>query len=221
MGLDKVLTPLNGKPLFLYVVETLVASAWITEVVVVIRSEIRLKVEDYLRTLKTPKPLDVVVGGHERYQSVYNALEFLDRQVPPDFVLIQDAARPFLHERLIVDSIRAASDTGGSCVAVCARDTLKSSQDGVHIAETVDRSRMWQAQTPQTFRFSMLYKAYKELKDRGDLARVTDDASVAERFGCRVRIVKGSFWNIKITHAEDLTVAAALQQVLSKPDVSK
>ncbi|HNT34262.1 MAG TPA: 2-C-methyl-D-erythritol 4-phosphate cytidylyltransferase [bacterium] len=211
MRQDKVLLRLRDKPILLYSLHALADHPGIDRIVIVTRSEIMPQVQSELISLPAKHAQSSVIeGGQQRYDSVWNAIQHLQHNDPPDIVLIQDGARPFLSQKLISQSIEAASEFGAACVAIKAEDTLKRSLDECTIEETLDRSTVWRAQTPQTFRFSLLFECFERLRHEGLLTDVTDDASVLERCGHPVRIVQGDTRNIKITHPLDLAIAEAL-----------
>lgn len=147
-----------------------------------------------------------VQGGAERADSVRLALDALaGKAAADDWVLVHDAARPCLrHAELLVLLEKLASDPVGGILAVPAIDTLKqvSGDAGVR---TLDRSMIWQAQTPQLFRYGMLHSALRHARERG--VTVTDEASAVEAEGMPVRVVEGSRSNIKITYPDDLALA--------------
>lgn len=211
MGQDKVLLRLRDKPLFLYTVDALAQHPEMGHIVVVTREDIRCEVQNAVDALSAKNQrVAVIAGGQQRYDSVWNGLSYLLENHPPELVLIQDGARPFLSQGIISQSIGTARDFGAACVAVRSEDTLKSSADGVVIQKTIDRSLIWRAQTPQTFRFSLLVECFQRLKREGGLEDVTDDASILERCGHQVWIVPGDIGNIKVTHPLDLKIAEAL-----------
>ncbi len=148
----------------------------------------------------------VCEGGAERYDSVWNALQ----AVPPgtEIVAIHDGARPLTSPDLVSACVAAARETGAALPATPVSDTLKRSENGVDTRETVDRSRLYGVQTPQTFRYSLLVEAYAAARRQGFSG--TDDASYVEWLGHPVRLVPGSRNNLKITVAEDLRMAEAL-----------
>lgn len=156
--------------------------------------------------------IHTVIGGAERSQSVLAGLDFLrDKVSECQWVLVHDAARPCIHTKTIRhlhDSIVAHSV--GGILAVRCSDTLKSANTNNDITATVDRSDMWQAQTPQMFRYQLLYSALSEgLKQQ---SVITDEASALEQAGYSVAIVEGRRDNIKITQPDDLVVAEAIFQ---------
>jgi 2-C-methyl-D-erythritol 4-phosphate cytidylyltransferase len=153
------------------------------------------------------KPLWVAAGGAERCDSVLSALQVLsEHAAPDDWVLVHDAARPCLRSTDVDRLITACSDhTVGGILAVPVRDTIKQAGADNLIAATVDRSRLWHAQTPQMFRLEDLRKALEQALAAGAL--ITDEASALEWVGGQPLLVEGHADNIKITRPEDLAVA--------------
>ncbi|MCJ8169721.1 2-C-methyl-D-erythritol 4-phosphate cytidylyltransferase [Atopomonas sediminilitoris] len=161
----------------------------------------RLPIAADSRVLRAP-------GGLERADSVLNGLERLRALELPDehWVLVHDAARPLLHAddlTLLLDTL--ADDAVGGLLAVPARDTLKQAEQG-RVARTLERSRIWQAFTPQMFRLGTLYDALSRALAAG--TTVTDEASAIEWLGLAPRLVEGRSDNLKITRPEDLALAA-------------
>jgi len=159
-----------------------------------------------------PSRLHFVTGGTERMDSVLAGLDYLqDLAAPDDWVLVHDVARPCvaieslhkLHETIV-------DDTVGGILAIPVRDTLKKAHDG-HITDTVSRDHLWQAQTPQMFRFDVLHKALSAAKQQN--FQVTDEASAVELAGYSVKLVEGRMDNIKVTYRDDLALAEVILQV--------
>lgn len=147
----------------------------------------------------------IVAGGRERQYSVLNGLNAMRAVVADDdVVLIHDGVRPFVTERMLRESIAVARCRDGALVAVPVKDTIKNVRDGI-VVDTPERDSLWQAQTPQTFRFGTIYRAHRAAAADGFTG--TDDASLAERSGLAVQIVPGDYRNIKITTPEDLILA--------------
>jgi 2-C-methyl-D-erythritol 4-phosphate cytidylyltransferase len=153
------------------------------------------------------KVLEIVPGGKERQNSVMNGLRALQaRAGEQDVVLIHDGVRPLISPELLRQSIDVARDCDGALVAVPAKDTIKTVRDGIVIA-TPDRDTLWQAQTPQAFRYGVIFAAHLAAEQEGFMG--TDDASLVERRGGAVRIIRGDYRNIKITTPEDIALAEA------------
>lgn len=160
------------------------------------------------------KVVEIVPGGRERQNSVMNGLNALKRLASADdVVLIHDGVRPFVSQQMLHDSIAVARAHDGALVAVPAKDTIKVVRDGM-VIDTPERRTLWQAQTPQSFRFGVIYQAHRSADEAGFIG--TDDASLVERLKGRVRIVEGDYRNIKITTPEDLILAEAFLSALRK-----
>lgn len=145
----------------------------------------------------------VVLGGKERQHSIMNALNKISDEI--DLVAIHDAVRPFIDEASIYACLEKAELTGAAIIAVSAKDTIKVSDEDQYISETPDRSKLWQAQTPQIFKLNILKKAYENARHSNYLG--TDDASLVEHIGEKVALVKGNRENFKITYPLDFKLA--------------
>jgi 2-C-methyl-D-erythritol 4-phosphate cytidylyltransferase len=148
---------------------------------------------------------DVVPGGAERQDSVFNGLSSCGAR-SGDIVLIHDGVRPFFPAELVAPVIAEAARIGGCVVGVPVKDTIKRVEEGL-IRDTPDRRVLWQAQTPQAFRYELILEAHQRAREEG--FRGTDDASLLERLEMPVAMLQGSYRNIKITTPEDLQVAQA------------
>ncbi len=149
----------------------------------------------------------IVPGGKERQNSVMNGLNAMREFVSDDdVILIHDGVRPLVTEQMLQASINAAVLHDGALVAVPVKDTIKTVRDGI-VCGTPPRETLWQAQTPQAFRFGMIFSAHLSAK-ANDFSG-TDDASLIEHAGGNVHIVPGDYRNIKITTPEDLILAEA------------
>lgn len=161
----------------------------------------------HLAVAKSPK-VDVAKGGTSRAQSVFNGLLALDA-ADDDWVLVHDAARPCFNEALLNYLIaQLADDEVGGIMAVRAKDTLKLSDPDNRINITVDRSTIWQAQTPQMFRFHLLKRALGLALSQS--VDITDEASALEWAGYQPMLVEGDARNIKVTTPEDLELVEFL-----------
>ncbi len=147
----------------------------------------------------------IVAGGAERQDSVRNGLLACAARAD-DIVLIHDGARPFFPPGLLSEVVATAARVGACMVGVPVKDTIKEVADGLVVA-TPDRRRLWQAQTPQAFRFELILEAHERAAREG--FRGTDDAALVERLGRPVAMLEGSYRNIKITTPEDLLLARA------------
>lgn len=203
--ISKQFLPLCGKEILAHTVEKFEKAACIRDIILVTGGDALQDVWQMAQEYGWKKIISVTEGGKERQDSVFLGLQ----QVPQDteIVLIHDGVRPFVTEEILERSIAAAKETGGCVAGVPAKDTIKvCDAEGLAIA-TPDRSTLRQIQTPQTFRRKEILAAYEKAKADGFLG--TDDASVAEHSGFPVRVIMGSYCNIKITTKEDLLIGAA------------
>jgi len=150
-------------------------------------------------------PIKITPGGAERQDSVRIALALVSAE--SDLVIVHDAARPLARPELFAACLAAAERVGGAIAAIPAADTLKRVADGA-ITATVARAGLWQAQTPQAFRRSLLIAAH----DRAASEKITatDDADLAERIGATVEVVESAAPNLKVTTQADLAMAEAI-----------
>ena len=142
----------------------------------------------------------IVPGGERRQDSVWNGLTMTSGD--DDITMIHDGVRPFVTERIIMDTVEEAVRSGAAVAGIPVSDTVKRVSESGTVVSTVDRSGLWAAQTPQAFKTPLIMKAYEEGFRDGYMG--TDDASLVERMGHAVTMVHGSRTNIKITTPEDL-----------------
>ncbi|OGW75859.1 MAG: 2-C-methyl-D-erythritol 4-phosphate cytidylyltransferase [Omnitrophica bacterium RBG_13_46_9] len=200
---DKPFVRLGKKPVLAHTLRVLDRSRFIDGVIVVV---LRNKLEKCRRLIKKynfKKVQGVVIGGKRRFDSVRNGISAIREA---DFVMVHDGVRPFIEEYLIKRVILAAKRYGAALCAVPTKPTLKLVNRDFLVAKTPDRKSFWDAQTPQAFRNDLIMEAYRRSKNRD----ATDDAALIERLGHRVKIVRGSDRNIKITTPEDLALARVL-----------
>lgn len=159
----------------------------------------------------------IVTGGRERYHSVYEGLKAAKGS---DYVLIHDGARPCVTADIIRTSVDQARKTGACVVGMPVKDTIKVSDALGFAAATPDRSSLWMIQTPQTFSYSLVMEAYTRLFEKEENQKeITDDAMVVERMTAqRVKLVYGSYENIKVTTPEDMAVAEIFLSKRGKTD---
>ena len=151
---------------------------------------------------------NVVAGGSERYESVYNGL----KEVTGNIVLIHDGARPLINNEIIERSIEGTIKSDACVVGVPVKDTIKRADKEGYIIDTPNRSELWITQTPQSFKTDLVKMAYKKMKEeleKGNTTlNITDDAMVVEEFTTnQVRFVQGDYKNIKVTTPEDIDIA--------------
>lgn len=198
---------LENKPIIYYSLKAFQESEVSEIVLVVAKGEVDYCKKNIIEAYDLSKVTKIVEGGIERFESVHNALQAAK---DADYVLIHDGARPFISSKIIRDSINGARKYRAVVVGMPSKDTVKIVNQDTFAAETPDRSKVWLVQTPQSFEFSLIKKAYEELISSGQTQGITDDAMVLERFANeQVKLIPGSYENIKITTPEDLLVAQA------------
>jgi 2-C-methyl-D-erythritol 4-phosphate cytidylyltransferase len=206
MGFDKLLTPLGGVPLLLHTLERLLLTEVPAEIILVIRPGSEKEMEAVIAPLRDKLRIRFAEGGTQRQDSVYAGLMAVSNS--SEYVLVHDAARPFVTKEL-VDVVLAAAKLSDAavCGAPCS-DTIKEvAEDGL-VVQTVDRSRLWSVQTPQIFRTKLLRDCYQAALASGET--FTDDTAVVEKAGHPVRIVLYHGINLKVTTPADWALAEAL-----------
>ena len=200
---------LNGRPLLLYSLEAFQKSKIDRIILVTGKEEIEYCREEITVPYGITKADAIVAGGIERYHSVYEGLKAAEGC---EEILIHDGARPLVTEKMIHDALDGARKYGACIVGMPVKDTIKVSDQEGFVASTPDRSHLWQIQTPQAFHYSWIRGAYDRLFSREEYQQgVTDDAMVLETMtDHRVRLIEGSYGNIKVTTPEDMAVASAL-----------
>lgn len=209
-NVDKLFLELSGRPVVGHTWQRFDRADCIQEIVLVVRDGMQPAFKDLAQKYAFSKPFRIVPGGKERQESVWNGLEALSDL--SEIVAIQDAARPCTSEMLIAATIAAAREIGAAVASHPVTDTIKESADGNLVERTVDRSRLWAVQTPQTFRVPVIRRALTEVRRRGLL--VTDDTAACELIGQPVKLVVGSEPNPKVTRPEDLAYVELILQSL-------
>lgn len=205
-GADKLWAPLadatgRTRPLLALSIAAFEACAAIDRIVLVVTPDVIEIAEALVREEEFSKVEAVVAGGARRQDSVRAGLDVLTSCA---WVAVHDGARPLVTPELIERGLDAARETGASCCGLRIADTVKE-DDGGYAARTLDRARLWLAQTPQVFRYELLLDAHKRCT-----SDATDDASMLEALGIRVRLYEGSPRNLKVTTQEDLALVQAL-----------
>jgi len=198
---------LGDKPVLACALDVFEKCNYTDEIFVVVSAE---DVEKCIAEIITPynfrKIADVLVGGETRQESVFNGLRRITEDT--DLVVVHDGVRPFVTEDIIEACCEAALKWGAAIAAVPVKDTIKVADGENFVLDTPKRDRLWAIQTPQVFQRDLLLKAHLHAKDKK--IQATDDAALVEQLGCKVKLVMGSYGNIKITTAEDLIIAEAL-----------
>jgi 2-C-methyl-D-erythritol 4-phosphate cytidylyltransferase len=209
---DKLFVELDGCPIVAHTWRRFEEAGCIDELLLVVREGMQAAFAELAAKNRFKKRFRLVAGGKERQDSVWNGLEALSPQT--EIVAIQDAARPCSSSALITATVAAAREIGAAVAAQAVTDTIKESRDGKLIERTLDRSRLWAVQTPQTFRVETIRRALAEARRRGLL--MTDDTAACELIGQPVKLVLSTQPNPKVTRPEDLDCVEALLRSMGR-----
>ncbi|HPF19955.1 MAG TPA: 2-C-methyl-D-erythritol 4-phosphate cytidylyltransferase [Syntrophomonas sp.] len=204
---NKQFIMLNHKPVIAYSLDFFERHNAVDEIVVVTSArELEYCRDEIIARNKYQKVSAVLAGGQERQDSVWAALQYLARDT--DYVAVHDGARPLLSTDVLNRLLEAAEDWGAAIPGVPSRDTVKMINKDSFVRQTLDRSVVYSIQTPQVFKFKELYTAYKYAEEEDFYA--TDDAALFEKYIGQVKVVEGSYDNIKITTPLDLVFVQTL-----------
>jgi len=209
MGINKQFIKLEGKEIIYYTIEKFYKNENIDDIVVVVKEEEAEFFRKEILDKYNFKNIKLAYGGKERQDSVYNGLKSLDKEC--NIVLVHDGARPFVSNKIINKSIEEAKENKAIVVGVPVKDTIKVIDNDKNIVDTPNRNILWAVQTPQTFDYNLLIKSYEDAFKDGFYG--TDDAMLVERIGYKVKMVEGSYNNIKITTQEDLGLGSQILKV--------
>ncbi len=209
MGINKQFIKLEGKEIIAYTIEKFYNNSNIEDIVVVVKEDESEFFKKEILDKYNFKNIKIAYGGKERQDSVYNGLKLLDKKC--DVVLIHDGARPFVSDKIIYNCIEEVKEHKAIVVGVPVKDTIKIIDNDKNIVDTPNRSVLWAVQTPQTFDYNILIDAYKDAFKSGFYG--TDDAMLVERIGYKVKMVEGSYNNIKITTQKDLSVGSQILKI--------
>ncbi|MDD5131110.1 MAG: 2-C-methyl-D-erythritol 4-phosphate cytidylyltransferase [bacterium] len=193
---------LAGKPVLWHTIRRFIKCSIFSEIVLVInRDSWRYCQQNVIKKYKFNQ-VRLVIGGKQRQDSVYQGLKSIH---PCDLVCIHDGVRCLVSEQVIKESIAAAKKYSAAIAAVPVKDTIKTGNNNTFVIKTIDRNNLWSIQTPQVFKYALIMKAYARAYQRDFYG--TDDASLVEKMGGKVKLVMASYNNIKITTAIDLAIA--------------
>ena len=197
-GEEKQFKLLSGRPLFFHTLKLFLQSDYIDEIIVAVPSANVDSTHRDVLSMSAGKPVKVVAGGTRRQDSVKNGIDVSDSD--STLVCVHDAARPFVTEDLIQRSIAACEFADGTVVGIPSKDTVKFSENGL-VKETLDREKIWLAQTPQCFHKNKLIQAlyYAETENLTG----TDESALMEAMGFSIKLVDGDSNNFKITTKDD------------------
>lgn len=205
-AVKKQFIALNGLPILSHTLRALAASKALSAIIVVVPPGEELRGRKALELARIDLETEVVPGGQARQDSVYIGLQRAKAET--DLVLIHDGVRPFVSREVVLATIEAAKEWGAAIAAVPVIDTIKRVDTDGFVVETLQREQLWAVQTPQVFRYALLMRAHRAIREGGIVA--TDDAALVERIGGMVKVVRGSYENLKITSEEDLPLAGLI-----------
>ena len=206
-GMNKVFMSLGDVPILVRTLIKFSQCEAVDQLVIVVAPYETELVRNFLGKIPNLKPWQVVAGGTERQYSVMNGI--MATPADSQIILVHDAARPLVSNDTILEVINKAQTQGAAIAAVPAKNTIKVCEYG-KVTDTPDRNLLWEVQTPQGFQRELLLKAYRQAVNTNFLG--TDDASLVEKAGYPVYLVKSDYANIKITTPEDIVIAEALIQ---------
>ena len=201
--INKQFLKIGGKEVIAHTVERFYNNKNIGEIIIVVREDEKEFFQENIINKYGYKNIKIAFGGKERQDSVYNGLQEVDKNC--SIVLIHDGARPFVTNEIIEKSIKCAQKYNCAIVGIPVKDTIKIVNENNDVCNTPNRNTLWSIQTPQVFEYSLIMKAHEKAKD--DKYYGTDDSMLMEYLGYNVKVVEGSYDNIKITTPEDLKVA--------------
>lgn len=204
---DKAFLSLGTKPVLAYSLIAFEKCADIDDVVLVVRKDRVDSARAMAQLYGCSKVRKVVAGGAKRQTSVGYGLDALSEDAK--IVAVHDGARPCVKPQLISDTVKSAKRYGSAVAAIRITDTVKYVERGSTVKKTLDRTKLWSVQTPQTFKLEVLTKAFQALKKNSRIT-VTDEAGAVELTSAKVKLVSAPITNIKITTPDDLALAAAL-----------
>ncbi|MGD9106100.1 MAG: 2-C-methyl-D-erythritol 4-phosphate cytidylyltransferase [Desulfobacterales bacterium] len=204
---------LAGRPILAYSVMVFDTCELIDKTFLVLpKEDIEYCRKNILSLLELKNELKLVPGGEQRQNSVYNGLQAVNKKT--DTVVVHDGVRPFIQSDELESCILGARKFGACILGIPAGDTIKSVGKSGVIEKTLSRNSIWLAQTPQAFKYELIIRAHETARRDGYTG--SDDASLVERLGKDVRIIKGSKKNIKITVREDLVIACAMLDAITR-----
>lgn len=198
---DKLFLNLCGKPVIVHTLKIISKSSLISEIILVVHKTKINQAKSIIQKYNLFKVKKVIGGGKTRQESVYLGLQ---EASPCDYAVIHDGGRPLLNDNLLKKVILGARKEGACCPIISAKDTLKEVEDKF-VKKTLNREKIYFAQTPQAFKYDLIIRAHKEAKKNN--FHSTDDASLVEKLGKNVKAIMGDEDNIKITTKEDMLFA--------------
>ncbi len=206
-NINKVFLPLVNKPMIYYAIKAFQDCSLIYEIIVVVQKNDVKKISEIKQKYNFNKIKNIVFGGTERQESAYNGLMSIKNARNDDIVVVHNGSNPLVKEEEIVNCINASKQYGAAVAGFPLKDTIKKISDNF-VDKTIDRTGIYQIQTPQAIKYELFIEAFKNAKKKN--IKVTDDVSLVEAIGKKVKIVPCSYENIKITAQDDLRIAEGI-----------
>lgn len=198
---------LGDKPVLSHTIERFEQNSVVDDIFVIVdASDFKTCKVSVLDPYRYKKVRELISGGETRQRSVFNGLCALTNDV--DYVIVHDGVRPFINDEIISRCLEATDEWGAAVSAVPVKETIKVANENLFIADTPNRQLLWRVQTPQVFRASLIVEAHKKAIE--DISDSPDDATLVERLGSPVKLVMGSYQNVKLTTPEDLLTAETI-----------
>ena len=199
---------IQGKPVMLYSLEEFHKNRYIDNIIIGAKEEEIPIIKNILQKEQCTKPIDIIVGGNSRQQTVYHCIQ----QTEEDIVVIHDGARPAIKQEYINQCIESMKEFEGATVGVPSKDTIKITDENNVVVQSTQRSNTWIVQTPQCFERKILLDMHEKYKQE----EMTDDCMLLEKNKNKVKILEGDYTNIKITTYEDLEIMKKIIRKLAK-----
>ena len=204
---NKIFLPLLSKPMIYHTIKNFQNCSLINEIIVVTQKNDIKKINEIKQQYNFNKVKNIVVGGKERQYSVYNGLISIKNAKDNDIIVVHNGSNPLVKENEIAECINEAKKHGAAVAGFQLKDTIKKTKNDF-VEKTLDRKNVYQAQTPQAIKYGLFVEAFKNAKKKN--LKVTDDVSLVEALGRKVKIVSCSYENMKITTQDDLRIAEAV-----------
>ncbi len=208
---DKLFLNINDLPIIVYTLLAFEKCEMIDEIIVPTREDLISEIKALCNKHSITKVKSVICGGSTRSESVLNGVIAANGKF--DLIAIHDAARPFISDKIITETINAASRFGAAAPGVPIKDTVKKAESNI-ITETIPRETLTAIQTPQIFDSDLIAGALKNAVDKS--LPITDDCSAAEMIGMKIYLTEGDYFNIKITTPEDMVFASAIYKKINQ-----
>ena len=190
---------INNKPVLLYSIQIFDKNKYIDDIIIACKENEKEEIKTILEKESFTKNINIIIGGKTRKESVYNCINAINSNI----VIIHDGARPLIKDEYINNSLKYINKYKGTTIGVLTKDTIKLTDENNNVINTTNRSNTWLIQTPQCFDRLSLLNAHNKYQTE----KVTDDCSLLEKEGFKIKVIPGDYSNIKITTSDDLDIA--------------